>query len=79
MQASSNGCSSCSGFLQNALESSRLYFDLLGALEAAHICNDTEITYHLQEEVGEALLDRDKALNALHGHKRTHAQSAHVG
>ena len=68
MQGSYNGCSYCSGFLQGALEASGLYFDLLRALEAAHIRNDTEITYHLQEEVGEALLGRDKAITGLCDH-----------
>ena len=56
-----------------ALGTSRLYHDLLGTLEAAHIRHEAEQLFHLQERVSEALLDRNNAINALSRHERIHA------
>ena len=75
-QDSHGGCPHCDSFLQAALEASRTYHELLGALERAHIRNETEATYHLQAQIAQALLSRDKAITALLDHQRTHVKSA---
>jgi hypothetical protein len=42
-------------------------------LEAAQICHEAEQLFHLQEQVSEALQDRNNAINALSRHERIHA------
>ena len=76
VQGSHSGCPHCDGFLQAALEASQTYHALVGALEAAHIRNETEPTYHLQAQIARAVLSRDNAITALLDHQRTHAKGA---
>jgi HD superfamily phosphohydrolase YqeK len=72
-------CSHCDGFVQAALEASKAYHDLLGALEAADIRHDTELAYHLQVQQAKSVLNRDNSVMALRDHERTHAKSAPSG
>lgn len=65
----------CDGLL-HALEASKAYHDLLGALEAADIRHDTKLAYHLQAEEAKSASTRDDAITALRDHKRTHAKGA---
>ena len=70
-------CSLCDGLLQAALETSKAYHDLLGALEAADIHHDTELADSLQAQETKSASMRDDAVTALRDHERTHARSAH--
>jgi hypothetical protein len=69
-------CSHCDGLLHAALDASKAYHDLLGALEAANIRHDSELAYCLQAEEAESASARDDAITALRDHERTHAKSA---
>jgi hypothetical protein len=69
-------CSHCDGLLHVALEASKAYHDLLGALEAADIRHDTKLAYHLQAEEAKSASTRDDAITALRDHERTHAKGA---
>ena len=69
-----NNCAHCESLLRAALRASKAYHNLLGVLEAAHICHDMERAFLIQEEVVEALLRRDEAINALSEHERAHAK-----
>ena len=69
-------CSQCDGLLYAALDASKAYHDLLGALEAANIRHDTELAYRLQAEETKSASTRDDAITALRDHERTHAKGA---
>jgi hypothetical protein len=70
-------CSHCDGLLHVALEASKAYHDLLGALEAADIHHDTELADYLQAQETKSASLRDDAVTALRDHERTHAKGAH--
>ena len=67
-------CSHCDGLLHAALEASKAYHDLLGALEAADIRHDTELAHYLQAEEAKSASTRDDAITALRDHERTHSK-----
>ena len=69
-------CSHCDGLLHVALDASKAYHDLLGALEAADIHHDSELAHYLQAEEAKSTSTRDDAITALRDHERTHAKSA---
>lgn len=47
-----------------------------GPWNALTIRNETEATYHLQAQIAQAVLSRDKAITALLDHRRTDVKSA---
>ena len=75
----SERCTQCDSLLQAALDASRAYHDLLGALEAADIRHDTQLAYDLQAQEAKSVLNRDAAIMALRNHERIHAKVAHGG
>jgi hypothetical protein len=72
-------CSHCDGLLHAALDASKAYHDLLGALEAADIRHDTKLAYYLQAGEAKSASTRDDAITALRDHERTHAKGAQRG
>jgi len=69
-------CSHCDGLLHTALDASKAYHDLLGALEGTDIRHDTELADYLQAEEAKSVSKRDDAITALRDHERTHAKGA---
>jgi hypothetical protein len=59
-----------------AVDASRVYHDLAGDLESAHIRHDNEQPFRLQQQIANALKNRDGAIQALSDHERTHAKRA---
>jgi hypothetical protein len=65
-------CGHCERLMLEAIEASRVYHVLLGELESAHIRHDTEQPFRIQQQVANALRDRDEAIRVLNDHERSH-------
>jgi hypothetical protein len=66
-------CLTCDDLTLAALDASRLYHDLLGALEAAYISKDTDsITTSTREQLDKATRQRCEAIAQLTDHRRVH-------
>jgi hypothetical protein len=59
-----------------AVDASRVYHDLRGDLESAHIRRDAEEPFRLQRRVADALKDRNVAVKALNDHEHAHKRRA---
>jgi hypothetical protein len=68
---SSVQCSNCDSLLKAALEASKTYHELLGALEAADIRHNSELALHLQAGETKSASDRNDAITALRDHQRS--------
>jgi predicted Rdx family selenoprotein len=72
-------CADCERLMLAAISASRIYHDLVGDLESAHIRRDTAEPFRLQQQVADALRNRDAAIKALYDHEHTHRMPAVAG
>jgi hypothetical protein len=69
-----DACIQCATLLEAALQSSKLYHDLLGTLEAALISRNWDLASQIQIERDESLSRRDDAIKILERHRRAHSK-----
>jgi hypothetical protein len=65
-------CEDCEGLMLAAINASRVYHNLVADLESAHIRRDNAEPFRLQQQVADALRNRDAAIKALNDHEHTH-------
>lgn len=68
-------CTHCARLLEVALQASKLYHSVLGAMEAAHITRDRDLALKIQLELDRALADRDESIKLLERHRSAHSKA----